>query len=330
MLICGSMERMSELLALENRDPQLVEALRQRMNDSGLDADKLMALELPQIFEALGPLWKEPVLAPEPEHRPLLHATGNEQDLYLEQARILDFAQALHKEDSLTKGHFVIGLILIKLTGNSVFGNLERIAKDRYHISLKADVMRDYWHLIKTGGSDEELTGFFKKASAEPELRKQLQQASKNYDALRAVGVARGVVRTQAEWQSYMSAWEFLGSMMKGLKQRGVLTDAQFEQRTGYSYASTQEFFDGVSDTIMGGVLAATGWTGKLTGLSDLKAPIAALIFPVTIVMMDGFEGRTFNFQQLSSMFRDSFLLALEGMTAALGELQHTLSSIFR
>ena len=79
----------------------------------------------------------------------------------------------------------------------------------------------------------------------------------------------------------------------------------------------------------MGSVLSATGWSGKISGLGNLKVPMAAIIFPTTIVMMDGMEGRKFEFKELGQMFAQSFVLALEGMVIALDEMRGQFERFF-
>jgi hypothetical protein len=129
----------------------------------------------------------------------------------------------------------------------------------------------------------------------------------------------------------YFSSWEFLASMMKALLDRKVITEAQFQERAGFSareYSASGMGRD-LDQDIMAGVLSATGWVGKMTGLSNAKVPMAAIIFPATVVIVGGLEGKTFEFKQLGEMFAQSFLFALEGMVAALENFRETIGRIF-
>jgi len=79
----------------------------------------------------------------------------------------------------------------------------------------------------------------------------------------------------------------------------------------------------------MAAVLSATGWAAKLVGMSSAKIPMAAIIFPATVVITGGLDGRTFNFKELGDMFKQSFLLALEGMVESLEHFRESMSNFF-
>jgi hypothetical protein len=66
-----------------------------------------------------------------------------------------------------------------------------------------------------------------------------------------------------------------------------------------------------------------------MTGLGEFKVPMAAMIFPATVVIVGGLEGRTFDFKQLGDMFAQSFSHALEAMANALDSMHDTLARIF-
>ena len=154
----------------------------------------------------------------------------------------------------------------------------------------------------------------------------------KNYAEVAKVAEREGLKKTAAEWEKYLKSWEFLTQMMKSLVERGAMSQTQFKDRTGFQYGDLNmaHLGEGIDQVIMGGVLSATGWSGKISGFGNLKVPMAAIIFPTTIAMMDGMEGRKFEFKELGQMFAQSFLLALEGMVIALDEMRSQFENFFR
>jgi hypothetical protein len=264
------------------------------------------------------------------EPLPVTLTTSAQAD-YTQQAAVIDLAVAVKKLDFNGKKGLFIVLGLHLLSERTPYDAVSVVANQLFKIYVHPNTLRDYWKLLKAPNDDANINAFLKRTEADPALRKQVLEAAKSYEELAKVAAANGLAASPAEMAKYFSSWEFLASMMKALLDRKVITEAQFQERAGFSareYSASGMGRD-LDQDIMAGVLSATGWVGKMTGLSNAKVPMAAIIFPATVVIVGGLEGKTFEFKQLGEMFAQSFLFALEGMVAALENFRETIGRIF-
>lgn len=313
-------------LTIEIHNPELAALLREKMRDERFNVEAI----LQATFEWQAALSATPLPAPK-EAGKLLGATADDER-YVAQARLLDLAVAIKKSDFETKKTLALLMLLMQYTVDGPYHGASQLAWRIYGISIPPHRFEEYWRLLRSANVDAEMNTFLKRVSEQPDLKNKLMQGSKNYAEVARVAEREGLKKTAAEWEKYLKSWEFLTQMMKGLVERGVMNQKQFQDRAGFQYGDLNmaHLGEGIDQIIMGGVLSATGWSGKLTGLGNLKAPIAAIIFPTTIVMMDGMEGRRFEFKELGQMFAQSFLLALEGMMTALDEMRTQFDNFFR
>lgn len=301
--------------------------LREKMRDARFNVEAILQATLE---------WQAAMsAAPQPEPKEavkLLKGATADDERYLAQARLLDLAVAIKKSDFETKKFIVIYMLLMQYDVNGPYQGASRLAVQLYGIHIEPNRFEEYWRLMRSANVDAEMNTFLKRVSEQPDLKNKLMKGSKNYAEVARVAEREGLKKTAAEWEKYLKSWEFLTQMMKGLVERGAMNQTQFHDRTGFQYGDLNmaRLGEGIDQMIMGGVLSATGWSGKISGLGNLKVPMAAIIFPATIVMMEGMEGRKFEFKELGQMFAQSFLLALEGMVMALDEMRAQFENFFR
>jgi hypothetical protein len=314
-------------LTIEIHDPELAALLREKMRDERFNVEAILQATLDwQAAMSAEPL-------PEPKEAVnLLKGATADDERYLAQARLLDLAVAIKKSDFETKKFIVIYMLLMIYDVNGPYQGASRLAVRLYGIFIEPNRFEEYWRLMRSANPDAEMNTFLKRVSEQPDLKNKLMKGSKNYAEVARVAEREGLKKTAAEWEKYLKSWEFLTQMMKGLVERGAMSQTQFKDRTGFQYGDLNmaHLGDGIDQLIMGGVLSATGWSGKISGLGNLKVPMAAIIFPTAIVMMDGMEGRKFEFKELGQMFAQSFVLALEGMVVALDEMRAQFDNFFR
>jgi hypothetical protein len=318
---------LSTPLTIEIHNPEVAAMLREKMNDERFNVEAI----LQAVLEWQAAMSAEPEPVPEQAVKLWKGATAADEQ-YLAQARLLDLAVAIKKSSFETKKYIFIYMMLMLSDVNGPYQGASRLAVQLYGISIEPNRFEDYWRLMRSANVDAEMNTFLKRVSEQPDLKNKLLKGSKNYAEVARVAEREGLKKTAAEWEKYLKSWEFLTQMMKGLVERGVMNQAQFKDRTGFQYGDLNmaRLGDGIDQMIMGGVLSATGWSGKISGLGSLKVPMAALIFPATIVMMDGMEGRKFEFKELGQMFAQSFVMALEGMVVALDEMRAQFNHFFR
>jgi hypothetical protein len=314
-------------LTIEIHNPEVAALLREKMRDERFNVEAILQATL----EWQAAMSAEPL--PEPKNAVKLWkgATADDEQ-YLAQARLLDLAVAI-KKSSLEHKKFIVLAMLLGLSDvNGPYQAASRLARQLFGIFIEPNRFQDYWRLMRSANVDAEMNTFLKRVDEEPDLKNKLMKGSKNYAEVARVAEREGLKKTAAEWEKYLKSWEFLTQMMKGLVERGAMSQTQFKDRTGFQYGDLNiaHLGEGIDQMIMGGVLSATGWSGKISGLGSLKLPMAAIIFPVTFVMMDGMEGRKFEFKELGQMFAQSFLLALEGMVIALDEMRAQFENFFR
>jgi hypothetical protein len=148
---------------------------------------------------------------------------------------------------------------------------------------------------------------------------------------LQAVVTANGLVVTALDLQNYIAPWALLVDLLKGLLDRKAITEEQFQHYSGFpsSDSSISGLGPGADRSMMAGLLSASRWAARSVGVSNLQLPIAAVIFPSTAIIIGGFEGQTFSFNQLGSLFQQSFSEALEGMATSLENLHSSVNGIF-
>lgn len=318
---------MSIPLTLEIRRPELASSLREKMGEADFDVEEVLDRALWMQDLAAG-LSSEPVLAATPKLTALASAT----DLYVEQARIIDLAVAFQKADKFTQGAILWAMSMTKyMVRPNKYEYAASLAQHNFGIAIRPDVLEEYWKLIRAPHNDEEINAFFNRASETPPLREKLIAAAKNYTELARVVSANGLKKSPAQLEQYLASWKFLSLMMRAMVERGAMTPEEFKERAGFAYKEwgIAGLGKDMDVEIMGGVLSATGWAGKILGISSAKVPMAAIIFPATAVIMGGMNGEKFNFNQLGNMFAQSFQMALEGMVLALEDLSHTFSKFF-
>jgi len=318
---------MTTPLTIEIHNPEVAVMLREKMSDERFNVEAI----LQAVLEWQAAMSAEP--PPEPKNAVKLWkgATADDEH-YLAQARLLDLAVAIKKSSFETKKYIFIYMLLMLSDVNGPYQAASRLARQLFGIVIEPNRFQDYWRLMRSANVDAEMNAFLKRVSEQPDLKNKLLKGSKNYAEVARVAEREGLKKTAAEWEKYLKSWEFLTQMMKGLVERGAMNQTQFKDRTGFQYGDLNmaHLGEGIDQMIMGGVLSATGWSGKISGLSNFKVPMAALIFPTTIVMMDGMEGRRFEFKELGQMFAQSFLMALEGMVTALDEMRTQFDNFFR
>jgi hypothetical protein len=313
-------------LTIEIHNPEVAALLREKMRDDRFNVEAILQAMLD---------WQEAISAeplPEPKEAVnLLKGATPNDDLYLAQARLLDLAVAIKKSDFETKKFIVIYMLLMLSDVNGPYQGASRLAARLYGIHIEPNRFEEYWRLMRSANPDAEMNTFLKRVSEQPDLKNKLMKGSKNYAEIARVAEREGLKKTAAEWEKYLKSWEFLTQVMKGLVERGAMNQTQFKDRTGFQYGDLNmaHLGEGIDLMIMGGVLSATGWSSKISGLGNLKVPMAAIIFPTTIVMMEGMEGRKFEFKELGQMFAQSFVLALEGMVIALDEMRAQFDNFF-
>lgn len=314
-------------LTIEINNPEVAAMLREKMSDERFNVEAILQATL----EWQAAMSAEPLPEPKEAVKLWKGATANDE-LYLAQARLLDLAVAIKKSDFETKKAIAVYMLLMLSDINGPYQAASRLAARLYGIHIEPNRFEEYWRLMRSANVDAEMNTFLKRVSEQPDLKNKLMKGSKNYAEVARVAEREGLRKTAAEWEKYLKSWEFLTQMMKGLVERGAMNQTQFRDRTGFQYGDLNmaRLGEGIDQMIMGGVLSATGWSGKISGLGNLKVPIAAIIFPTTIVMMEGMEGRRFEFKELGQMFAQSFLLALEGMVIALDEMRAQFNNFFR
>lgn len=317
---------MSSPMCIEIHRPELEAMLREKMSGGDFDVEDLLegALRVRSLMASL---------EIEIPRAPLLKvgAPASEMEEYAQQAAVIDFAVALKKGGFEIQRGAIAVMLTMALVKADLYAAAAQIADRFFGISIHPNTLRNYWKLMKSTNHDAQISAFLKRASEDPSTRLKLVGAARNYDEVARIAAAQGLTKSAAELEKYFASWRFLSSMMKGLRDRGAITEEQFRERAGFPSADygMAGFGPGVDLSIMGGVLSATGWAGKLVGMSSAKVPMAAIIFPTTVVIVGGLEGRTFNFKQLGDMFAQSFLLALEGMVESLEHFRESMGRIF-
>jgi hypothetical protein len=200
-----------------------------------------------------------------------------------------------------------------------------------FNINVNPDVLRRYVQLIKTPSPNAAIGAFMKRVQSDPVLRQQFLSAATSDDALQRIAAANGLAISTVELQNYLEPWGLFVSLLAGLVDRNVITAEQFEAHAGFPIEehSISGYGKDVDLILIGAALSAASWATKSTPISELSIPIATLIFPTAAVIIGGFEGQTFNFNQIGDMLRESFSEALEQMAAQLEGFRDQLASIF-
>lgn len=250
---------------------------------------------------------------------------------YAQQAVALDFVVAFQKSSTQTKVSFASKVAMWVLYGRDGYDAIAINADNVFGIPVSADVLRRYIALIKTPAPSAAIGAFMKRMNANPALKKQFLAASGNYDAMTKVAMANGLVVTALDLQHYLTPWQVFVDLLRGLLQRGVITETQFEDHAGFpsNDGSLSGFGQDTDLSLMQASLSAAGWASRLTPVSDFSMSIGTLIFPSTAIVVGGMEGQRYSFKELGNMFAQGFSDALEATAQQLEDFHDTMSSIF-
>jgi hypothetical protein len=250
---------------------------------------------------------------------------------YAKQAAALDFIVAFQKTPKKGKADFGVAVLQQVLSGRSGYDAIAAVAHQTYKIKIDPDVLRRYVALLRTPTSNAAVSAFLQRVDSNPALKKQILSSASSYEALQRVVSANGLAVAPLDLQNYLAPWQLLANLLKGLLNRKVITEKQFQEHAGFASrdSSLSGYGPDIDQEIMDALLSAAGWATKLPGFGNLKVPVAAIIFPSTAIIMGGFEGQSFTFSQIGDMFAQSFSLALEHMMGALDAFQDSVSSIF-
>jgi hypothetical protein len=256
-------------------------------------------------------------------------ATDNLDD-YSKQASVLNVIVAFHKADPRTQLDFSFGSVAYTMSGGmngyqAVAFNAQRV----FNITIDPDVLHRYIDLMRTPAPSAQISAFLIKMNADPALAKQVLAAGSNYDAVQRVAAANGLAVTSADLASYIDPWRVLLTLLRGLLERKVITEEQFQKYADYPSSTISGFGPDVDRGMMAGLLSASRWATKSTNLSNLSMPIAVIVFPSTAVIIGGLEGQQFTFGQLGSMIQQSFSDALDGMATAVDNFHNSVNSVF-
>jgi hypothetical protein len=185
--------------------------------------------------------------------------------------------------------------------------------------------------LVRTPTPNAAIGAFLKRVQTEPALRQQVLSSTSSIDALQKVAAANGLTVSTADLQNYFAPWQLLVSSLRGLLQRKVINEQQFQQYAGFapSDPSISGFGSGVDHDLLAAAISASGWATKATDLSSLSAPIATVVFPATAVIIGGFEGQRYTFHDLGDMLATSFSDTLDDMSQSVENLHDQVSSVF-
>ena len=253
-------------------------------------------------------------------------------DEYAKQAVVLDFIVAWQKAKPQKKGDFasaVLGHVLSRVKG---YDAVVMAADQVFQIKMDPAVLQRYVAMLRTPAPTAAVTEFLKTVDAKPELKKQFLSSATSYEALQKVAAANGVKVSTADLRNYVEPWRVMTSLLRGMLDRKIINEQQFKKYTNFapSETSVAGFGHDVDREIFEAVLSAAGWATRVGGLSNLKVPIAVIIFPSTAIIMGGLEGQTFTFKEIGNLFAQSFSLALEHAVNALDAFQESIGGIFR
>lgn len=250
---------------------------------------------------------------------------------HTERAAALDFIVAFMKADWQTRANVLSAVIGTGRRAPLAY-RLAIASQNVFGIHVHEHVMAEYLDsLKKTVPANEAIVAFLRRVHADPNLRKQFVAAATSHDAFASFAAANGLNVPRQDLEDYLSPFELLSSLLRGLLDRGVITKEQFEERAGFSSSEYSQSGMGrdVDEQLFGAVFSAAGWATKASVFSSVQYPIGVLVFPATAVMVGGLEGRSFTFRQIGDMIADSFLMALQSLAATLTQFRETVRGIF-
>ncbi len=254
--------------------------------------------------------------------------------LYAKQANILDFVVAFKTADELTHNNFVLETALHALMYHtSIYHAVALKAPEFLKVSIDETLLKEYVDTLRTPvTSNGAIVAFLQRVQGDLTLRRKFLSAATSYDSLARFAAANGLTASATDLKNFLSPFELLSSLLKGLLDRGVINKKQFEERAGFSfteYAGISGMGRDIDEQLFAAAFSASGWATKIAGFKDLKYPIGIIIFPVTAVVIGGFEGKTFSFAQIGNMLAESFTMALETLAASLEQFRESVRSIF-
>ena len=254
-------------------------------------------------------------------------------ETHTERAAALDFIVAFMNADGQTRANVVSAAISTAFNRRAPMAYaIAKASQDVLGIHVHEHVMKEYLDSLKmTVPTNGAIVAFLRRVHADPDLRKRFVAAATSHDAFADFAAANGLDVPRQDLEDYLSPFELLSSLLRGLLDRGVITKAQFEERAGFSSSEYGQSGMGrdVDEQLFGAVFSAAGWATKASAFSNLQYPIGVLVFPATAVMVGGLEGRSFTFREIGDMIADSFLMALQSLAATLTQFRETVRGIF-
>ena len=254
-----------------------------------------------------------------------------------ERAAALDFIAAFMHADKQTKGNFVGAVLGMGLSrrGAPLAYLLAKASEERFGIHVHEHVMKEYLDSLKlTVPSNADVVALLRRVHLDSGLRSRFVAAGTRdafLDAFARFAAANRVDVPRQDLEDFLAPFELLSSTLRGLVERGVITEEQFEERANFSFSEYSQSGMGrdVDQELFGAVFSAAGWATKASVFANLQYPIGVLVFPATAVMVGGLEGRSFTFREIGQMIQDSFLMALQSLAQTLTQFREAVRGLF-
>jgi hypothetical protein len=248
---------------------------------------------------------------------------------YIGEGHIVDFVVSFVKTGDKTAVVLEFTAELIK--SGSLAQAIANISARFYGIPLDANLVGTYLTLLKQPTPNKGLADFFKRVKGNKAVMDKIIAAGTDYAALaREIG-ANGFAISPQDLQNYLSSWQFFGSVLTGLKDSVEISEAQYDDRIGYTSGDYNITGLGPESdqALINGYLSATSWVTKLDGFGDFGLPMQALMIPVSTIMWDGLSGQhNFSFKELGPMMFDGFTDAMQATADGLQDFGNDLSSL--
>lgn len=247
------------------------------------------------------------------------------------QARILDFAVALYRGSTGQKADTAFQIVMRVAAHISLAQAIADVANTKWNMPLDAGAVGRLLAMFKQPTPNKALTAFFKSAQGNKATTDQIAQAGTDYAALAKVLAAHGVAIGAQDLQSYLGPWTYYTQVLSGLKARGVITEAKYDDAIGFNSAEYQ--ISGVSPDIdpnlVAGWLSAMSWTAKLPAFDDFTLPMEALMIPFTAAVSDTLSGQnSLQLRDIPGMMVDGVMQGFQAAADSMQDLGNDLSSL--
>ena len=238
------------------------------------------------------------------------------------QAHILDFAVALYRASTASKADTAFQILMRVVNHTSLADAIADVANTKWNMPLDGGAVRRLLALFKQPTPNKALAAFFKSANGNKATMEQIARASTDYAALAKVLAAHGVSIGAQDLQSYLAPWTYYTQMLQGLKARGAISEAKYEDAIGFNSAEFQ--ISGVSPDIdpnlVAGWLSAMSATAKLPAFDDFTLPMEALMIPFTAAVSDTLSGQnSLQLKNIPGMMVDG---VMQGFQSAADSMQ--------